>query len=160
MFDFHHTGQFGEHHLAGLAKLWPCAPISPPPQGTAVPSGGKLNQHVDFSLTCIWTHGLYWEYCLTSPFFPESVSAVQDFIALGNPLATVSSTATHWLRELIYGCDGLSNILSSLIQAVHRDRFLHVSGQTLGSRGNCAWSSHSATDWSTDETARGQNSPQ
>lgn len=28
------------------------------------------------------------------------------------------------------------------------------------SRGNCAWSSHSATDWSTDETERGQNSPQ
>ena len=25
MFDLHHNGQVGEHHLAGLAKLWPCA---------------------------------------------------------------------------------------------------------------------------------------
>lgn len=80
MFDFHHTGQFGEHHVAGLAKLCPCAPITPPPQRTTVPSGGMLNQHVDFCLTCVWTHGLYWEYCLTSPFFPESVPAVQDLL--------------------------------------------------------------------------------
>lgn len=28
-------------------------------------------------------------------YFPESVPAVLDFIALGNPLATVSSTPTH-----------------------------------------------------------------
>lgn len=46
MFDFHHTGQFGEHHVAGLAKLCLCAPITPPPQRTTVPSGGMLKQHV------------------------------------------------------------------------------------------------------------------
>lgn len=43
--------------------------VSPPPQRTTVPSGSMLNQHVDFSLTCVWTRGLHWEYCLTSPFF-------------------------------------------------------------------------------------------
>ncbi len=83
---------------------------------------------------------------------------------------TILHSVTLWPRvkhcysltygaDLRYSCDGLSNIVSGLIQAVHRDRFLHVSGHTLGSCGNCAWSSHSATDWSTGETARGQNYP-
>lgn len=106
MFDFHHTGQTGEHHLAGLAKLWPCGPFSLPPQRTTVPSGGMLNQHVDFSLTCVWTLGLRWEYCLTSFFLsPESVSAVRDFIVLGIPLATLSRAATQWLMELMRTSD-------------------------------------------------------
>lgn len=39
MFDFHHTGQIGEQHLAGLAKFRLCGPFSLPPQTTAVPSG-------------------------------------------------------------------------------------------------------------------------
>lgn len=148
MFDFHHTWQFGEHHVAGLAKRWPCAPVSPPPQRTTVPSGGMLNQHVDFSLTCVWTHELYWEYFLTYPFVPESVSAVLDFITLSNPLVTVSSTATHWLMELMRTSDTAviaCQIISGLIQAAHWGRFLRVSGHALENCGICAWSSHSAT---------------
>lgn len=31
-----------------------------------VPSGGMLNQHVDFCLTCVWHSWLHWEYCLIS----------------------------------------------------------------------------------------------
>lgn len=114
MFDFHHAGQFGEHRPAGFAKLRPCAPVSPPPppppqpQRTTLPSGGMLNQHVDFSLTCIWTHGLYWEILPDISFFfflRKSAHPVRDFIALGNPLATLSSTASHWLTELMRTSD-------------------------------------------------------
>lgn len=65
---------------------------------------------VEARWTCVWTHGLYWEYCLTSRLFflffsSENVSAVQDIIALGNTLATVSSTATQWLMELMRTTD-------------------------------------------------------
>lgn len=78
MFDFDHTGQFGEHRLAGFGK----APISPPPQRTTVASGDMLNQHLDFSFTCVWTHGLYWEYCLTSLFFFPEKACLQCWTLL------------------------------------------------------------------------------
>lgn len=38
-------------------------------------------------------------------FFTESAHPVRDFIALGNPLATVSNTASHWLTELMRTSD-------------------------------------------------------
>lgn len=90
--------------LLGWQSSGHVLPSPPPPQRTTAPSGSMLNQHVDFSLTCIWTHGLYWEYCLTS-FLPEIVPAVLDFTALGNPLATVWSTAIYWLMELMKTSD-------------------------------------------------------
>lgn len=101
------TGLLEEHHLAGLARLRPCAL---PPQRIMVPSGGMLNQHVDFSLTCIWSHRLYRRYCLTSQFFPESEPKLRNvfsfflcffFFLISKPLATVLSIAARWLMELL-----------------------------------------------------------
>lgn len=97
MFDFHHTGQFEEHHVAGLGKLWPCA----------LPSTTKNNsawwRHVEPAYEPMGCTGnIAWHLVFFFFFFSsENVSAVQDIIALGNTLATVSSTATQWLMELM-----------------------------------------------------------
>lgn len=108
MFDFHHTGQFGEHRPAGLAKPRPRAPPPPTSENNSAEWG-----HVEparwllFDLRMNpWAvlGNIAW-HLLFFFFFTESAHPVRDFIALGNPLATVSNTASHWLTELMRTSD-------------------------------------------------------
>lgn len=51
MFDFHQL----DYLKSSISPDGPgLRPRALPPQRATVPSGGMLNQHVDFSLTCIW----------------------------------------------------------------------------------------------------------
>ena len=82
-------------------------------------------------------------------FFPESVPAVLDFIAFGNPVATVEhcySLTCGGDEDFRYGRDGLSDIISGLIRAVHRVVFYMSAVILSGVVENCARSSHGATD--------------
>lgn len=54
--------------LLGWQSSGHVLPSTPPPQWTTVPSGG-MNQHVDFSLTCVWTQGLNWGILPDISFF-------------------------------------------------------------------------------------------
>lgn len=158
------TGLFEEPHLAGLAGLRPRAL---PPQRTTVPSGGMLNQHVDFSLTCIWPHGLYWRYCLTSPFFSRNCAGIKGLCFFFLQSVTLWPPCWALLLTDLWRCWGFPIQLGwpvkhcphSLTQTVRQCHFLHVSGHTLGCCGTCPWSSYRVTDWSTHETARGQHFP-
>lgn len=122
MIDSHQNGLQKEHH----------APLSLPPQRTTLLTGGMLNQQADFSLTCIWTHGLYWEYYQTCLFFICfcSKKRAMEFYALSNPVAAVLSTSYGAVGDLTYSSDRLSSIVSgsgqSVVEADHNKPGWHT----------------------------------
>lgn len=165
MIDFRHTGQTEDTVLLGWQPLamWSFLPSTTEKQGTTVPtvlSGGRLNQHVELHMNPWDAFGTWPVFFLFFSFSRKRIYSAGLYCPLCpfGHLVTDCYSLTYGADEgLKYGCDGLSDITSGLIQAVHRGRFLHVSGHTLWSCGICAWSSHSATEWLTD--ARGQNIP-
>ena len=118
MFDFHHTGLFEERHSAGPAQLSPCAPVSPPPQRTTMPHGVMLNQYVDSCLTCIWTHGLCWEYCQMCNFF---IFILFFFLKACLQRWTFMLSVSLWPT-----CQALQHIDSQSCWGLHTRRWHHV----------------------------------
>lgn len=86
-------------------------------------------------------------------FYQKACLQCWNFIALANDHHVKHRYSLTYGpdEDFRYSCDGLSTIAPTSIQAVHWGLF-----DVPGKGGNCAQSSQSTTDWSTDETLRGQ----